>query len=324
MTERVNITIIGLGRIGVSMGLALKQAENVEIVITGHDKEPNRTQQALRRKAIDKGDWNLPRSVEKADLVILALPLSEIRDTLTYIADVLRPNAVVTDTAILKAPVLLWAKEILPQNVHFVGGHPIVRDIIPDVDAARADIFRGEVYVVCTTVLAQPKAVKLVTNMINLLGARPLFMDPQEHDALIAGVEQAPYVLAMVLTHAVTQSSGWSDMRKLAGAQLEASTFTASTDPADLALQFQENREHLLSWIDLLQRYLAHWRQLIEEESPERVEEVIETLMTARREWIEAALKGKWEEESPAERGFPLASWLFGEFLIGRRRKRPK
>ena len=324
MTSRVNITIIGLGRVGISMGLALKRAEGVELVITGHDKEPKRTRLALQRKAIDKGEWNLPRSVEKADLVILALPLSAIRETLEYIAEDLRPNAVVTDTAALKVPVLRWAQELLPEHVHFIGGHPIVRDVIPDPEAAHAEVFKGEIYCLSTTPSARPEAVKLITNMIKLLEAQPLFIDPQEHDALIAGVEQAPQVLAIVLTHAVTQSSGWRDMRKLAGAQLEASTFITNPDPADLALQLQANREHLMSWLDLLERYLAHWRRLIEEGPPEKVEEALDALQSARKAWIEAALKGKWEEEGDVEKAFSLRDWLFGQSFTRRWREQRK
>ncbi len=324
MSPRVNITIIGLGRVGVSIGLALKKAEEVDLFITGHDKEPKRTRSAVQHKAIDKGEWNLHRSVENADLIILALPLPAIRETLGYIAEDLRPNAVVTDTATLKGPVLAWAEELLPPHVHFIGGHPIVRDVIPEPEAARADVFEGEIYCLCTTPSAQPKAVRLVTNLINLLNARPFFMDPQEHDALVAGVEHAPQVLAIALAHAVTQSSGWRDMRKLAGAQLEAGTFLTNPDPEDLALQFRENREHLISWLDLLQRYVTHWRRLIETGTPEHIEDALRALQAARQEWIEAALKGRWEEEPTVEKTFSLRNWFFGESFARRRHDRRK
>ena len=322
MSAKVHITIIGLGRIGTALGRALKQAASDQVYIVGHDKDPERARVAVREKAIDRGEWNLPRSVEGADLVILALPLSAIKETLAYIAEDLRPNAVVTDTAPLMVPPLRWAQDTLPQEVHFIPGHPIVRDVLPSSEVPSPDIFRDEFYCLGTTASAHPKAVKLLTDMLNLIGARPFFLQPEEHDALMAGVEQTPRVLALALLHAVTQSPGWRDMRKLAGVQFEAATYTTYADAEGLVAELLSNREHVLSWLESMEKHLAHWRGLLEAGDEERLHEHVRVLLDAREQWLKAALAREWEEKGPQEKGFSFRHWLFGETFSRRWRER--
>ncbi len=322
MTKPVRLTIIGLGRTGLGLGMALKAVAGDQIHIVGHDKDPERTRVASRRKAIDKGDWNLPRSVEEADLVILAIPFSQVRETLTFIAEALRPQAVVTDTAALMTPVLRWAESILPEEVHFIPGHPILRDVIGDDEAVSPDMFRDVIYCVGTTAQAHPRAVKLVSDMISLIAARPLFLQPEEHDALIAGVEQTPQVMALVLLHALTRSPGWKDLRKLAGAQMEAGTYITVGDAEALVDMLLANGEHLFPWLEGLEAHVRYWRQLLEEGDRDRVVEHVRTLQEAREAWIRAALEGRWEETPRSGKRFSPWDWLFGESFTRRWRGR--
>ena len=93
-TNRPRITIIGLGLIGGSIGLALRASEAASAVI-GHDIEPNASKKAKKLGAVDKSDWNLISACEESDLIILAIPLSGIEDTLTAIGPYLRPGCVI-------------------------------------------------------------------------------------------------------------------------------------------------------------------------------------------------------------------------------------
>src|SRR5512135_1823647 len=102
------ITIVGLGRIGGSIGLALKQA-NADLEIIGHDKDSRTAGLAQKRGAVDKTEWNLLNACDGAGLVVLALPLGAIRDTLKVLGNELQPGVIVTDTATTKTPVLEWA-----------------------------------------------------------------------------------------------------------------------------------------------------------------------------------------------------------------------
>src|SRR5512140_3676546 len=160
------ITIVGLGLIGGSIGLALKKAK-VDTEIVGHDKNSDVARRALKMGAVDKTEWNLPSSCEGASMVILALPLDGVRETLPAISPVLTPGVIVTDTATSKAPVMEWAKA-LPEGVHFVGGDPGLSPrrggSARGIDAASADLFQGATYSLTASISAAPSAIETMTN----------------------------------------------------------------------------------------------------------------------------------------------------------------
>lgn len=318
----VRVTIIGLGRVGTSIGLALKQS-TAPVYIVGHDREPEQVRKALRLRAIDEGEWNLPRSVEGTDLVVLAVPFSELADTFRYIAQDLRENAVVMDTASVKEPVLRWATEILPAQVHFVGGHPIVRDVHMGQEHASADLFRDEIFALCPAPEVNAKAVQLVTDMVTALGAQPLFLDAVEHDSMMAAVEHLPQLLALALGRTVMGEPSWREMRKLAGGQFEAATFWGEGDPKAVVAQLMANRERVLQWLEMLRRQLAWWQQQLQALSHEPLEEAVQPLFETRSAWLTAAMTKRWERPEEPVTPMSFADWLFGQTFVRRWRQKP-
>jgi len=117
----VQITIVGLGQIGTSIGLALAGRQEL-IYRVGHDREIGIARQAEKMGALDKVAINLPAAVSEADIVMLSLPVDQIHDTLAIIKEDLKAGAVVMDTSPTKQAVMNWAAEILP-----VQGSEIVR-----------------------------------------------------------------------------------------------------------------------------------------------------------------------------------------------------
>src|SRR3990170_4770447 len=143
----VQISIIGLGQIGASIGLAL--AEHSQIVHrVGHDRDAATAQRAEKIGALDQVMLNLPAAVREADLVLLCLPIDQIRATLAIVAPDLKAGAVVMDTGPVKEVVAGWAQELLPQGSYYVGLTPVINPVyLHEVDsglnAAHADLFRG-------------------------------------------------------------------------------------------------------------------------------------------------------------------------------------
>src|SRR5688572_29072053 len=119
------LAIIGLGLIGGSLGLAIKRAEPVNTHVVGYDKDPKVTAAALKAGAIQEAASSLAEAVKDANLVVVATPVIAVRRVFEEMAPHLSRTAVVTDTASTKANVLRWAREVLPTNVNFVGGHPM-------------------------------------------------------------------------------------------------------------------------------------------------------------------------------------------------------
>ena len=309
--SKPRITIVGLGLIGGSIGLALRQAGN-DYEVVGHDREHAVAGQARKLGAVSKTEWNLISACEQADLIIIATPVVAIKETLTAIAPYLKPGCLVTDTGSIKGPVVAWAKEILPDTVNFVGGNPIVSQegsLPTGIEGARADLFQGGLYCLTPSPEAAPQAVQLATDLVHLLGARPFFLDAAEHDGLVAGVDHLPFVLSAALLGTTVQSPAWREMRKLAGDAFHSVTRFSSSDAATYRDACLTNGENIVRWIDACLARLEELREVIAAQEAEKLEKTFEEAMSVRDRWLRDKADGRWElaEETsalPSQQGF--------------------
>jgi len=309
--SKPRITIVGLGLIGGSIGLALRQAGN-DYEVVGHDREHAVASKARKLGAVSKTEWNLISACEGADLIIIATPVVAIKETLTAIAPYLKPGCLVTDTGSIKGPVVAWAKEILPDTVNFVGGNPIVSQegsLPTGIEGARADLFQGGLYCLTPLPEAAPQAVQLATDLVHLLGAKPFFLDAAEHDGLVAGVDHLPFVLSAALLGTTITSPAWREMRKLAGDAFQSVTRFSSSDAATYRDACLTNGENIVRWIDACLARLEELREVIAAQEAEKLEETFEEAMSVRDRWLRDKADGRWElaEEisaSPPQQGF--------------------
>lgn len=320
MGEKLKIAIVGLGLIGTSAGLALRRYQD-RVTVTGHDRDSSVAGMARKLGAVDRTEWNLISAVAGADRILLALPLAEMRETLQAIAADLKPGCLVVDTADVKGPVLAWARELLPDTVSFVGGHPIVIPEKSGQEGARADLFERKLFCLVADVAAQPGAVRLAADLVEALGGKPFFMDATEHDGLAAAVEHLPRLMAAVLTTLAGQSSGWSDMRKVAGGQFYTSTAMTADSGQVVAAGLLANREHLLYWLDAFVAEMTEWRRRLEAGDQQRLAEDLEQSLFTGRQWLADYTEGSWEREAPVMELPTARGMLRDMFGFGRGRK---
>src|SRR5512136_185243 len=133
------IAVVGLGLIGGSIGLALKRAGSDGVELVGYARRPETADRALQLGAIDRIEGTLAAAVQKAALVILAIPTMSMKEMLSEIAPHLPAGCTVTDVASTKLQVMQWAEEILPPGAGFVGGHPMAGKEMSGIDVAEAD-----------------------------------------------------------------------------------------------------------------------------------------------------------------------------------------
>lgn len=317
--SKPSVTIVGLGLIGTSMGLALRASKAVDQVV-GHDRNRVISNQAKSVGAVDKVDWNLVSACERADLVILATPFDAIAPTLTAIAADLHPGCVVMDTATVKQPVLSAATSSLPSGVHFVGSNPILGRTVEGSgpEAARADLFHGAVFCIVPAPSADGGAVKLVSDLVALLGATPLFLDAAEHDGLLAAVDHLPGLVALSLLQMTTGQPTWRELRKMAGSTFESATRAGMVNPQAQAALYRANRENLVRWLDLYTNSVREVRRMVAEDSPELAERLTNA-DSERRAWLTDWRAGRWQEGPDTEMPEPpsLLEGLLGG--LGRR-----
>lgn len=295
----VKITIIGLGQIGASMGLALA-AHKDRVIVTGHDKEFSVEQRAKKLGAVDQTNHNLPGSVENADLVILALPVNEIRDTFHYIAQDLRKDAVVVDTAPVKAQVVKWARELLPDSAHYVGIVPAIGTehlsmAETALDSARAGLFSKGIFLVSAPPGTPGEAVKLVSDLIDLLGSTPVMTDFVESDGLMTTTHLLPQLISAALLNSTIGQPGWNDLRKTASRNYYAATsaLADSDGPESLGMASIHDRENTLRVLDNFINALIDLRDDLESDE-DAFRKRLSSALNGRINWLLERSKAEW------------------------------
>jgi len=281
----VRVTIVGLGLIGGSIGLALRQGNKSGWEIVGYSRRQETVANALSLGAIERGEANLKDAVKQAEFVIIATPVLTVEEIFSKIAPHLPSGCIVTDVASTKVQVMKWAKEILPLTVDFIGGHPMAGRETYGIQAAEAELFHGCTYCLTPSGKASSKSIDMVISMVKKLGAIPFFIDAQEHDSLVAGISHLPMLLSAALVSLTTKNSSWSKMSKLAASGYHDLTRLASGSPEVNSHICLSNQEAIVSWIDEFSQELERYRQLVAK-GDKRLEQALTEANTARQEWL--------------------------------------
>jgi prephenate dehydrogenase len=281
----VLVTIIGLGLIGGSIGLALRQAKGSEWEIVGYSRRRESVANALNLGAIERGEATLEDAVKQVEFVIIATPVLTVKEIFSKIVPYLRSGCIVTDVASTKAQVMKWAEEILPPKVDFIGGHPMAGRETYGIQAARAELFQRCTYCLTPSGKASPKSIDTVVSMVKKLGAIPFFIEAQEHDNLVAGISHLPMVLSTALVSLTTNDPSWSEMSKLAASGYHDLTRLASGNPKVNAHICLSNQEAIVNWIDKFSQELERYRQLVAK-GDKRLEQTLTAANKARLEWL--------------------------------------
>jgi len=195
------ISIIGVGLIGGSFGLALKEKKpNFKIV--GIDKQKI-IEKAIARGAIDEGTINLEKGIKEADIVILATPVKTILDLLPQINPFLKKGCLVTDTGSTKGQIVEKANKILSKDKFFIGGHPMAGSEKYGIDSADPHLFQDKIYILTPTNKSNLIAIEKIFLLINMIGAKRLILDPLEHDRIVGAVSHLPQIMAISLTNMI-------------------------------------------------------------------------------------------------------------------------
>jgi prephenate dehydrogenase len=289
----INITIIGMGLIGASLGMAIREANEKEAqlgptMITGYDQNRRATGEARGRLAIDREARTLEDALRDAQLVIVAVPVQSIQAVFTQIAPLLPNGAVVTDVASTKAQVLEWARALLPATVEFIGGHPMAGKELSGVAAADPALFAGAIYCLTPSSRARQSAINLVETMIAQIHAKVYYIDAAEHDAYVAGVSHLPFMLSTALADLVSRSPGWKEMAPLAATGFRDMSRLASGDAEMHRDICMTNRVALTRWMEETAQWLLDARDMIEEGESDQLLDLFTRARTAREDWLSA------------------------------------
>lgn len=220
------VAVVGLGLIGGSIALAVRQTWPQSLVIGVDDKDV--LERAMVHHAIDVAADDLVVMAE-AELVILAAPVRQNIDLLEDLDQHVSGSAIVTDVSSTKQEIVDRARQ-LPPRFTFIGGHPLGGAPRGGIDYARADLFRGRPWLFTPTSDDAGQALERLQRFVTALGAKPHVMTPAEHDRLLAYLSHLPQLTASTLMHVVGEAAGQQGL-SLTGRGLADTTRLASSPP---------------------------------------------------------------------------------------------
>jgi len=319
----VQITILGLGQIGASMGLALK-ARNLDVRLVGHDKDMGTAKEAQQLGAVDEVKYNLPASVREARIILLALPFAGVRETLEIILPDLQEGTLILDTAPAKATVAAWAKELLPPGRFYIGLTPAINpNYLHGTDfgvkAARADLFDKGLMVVNAPMGTPENVFNLVMELVTLFGALPLLMDTAEADGVFAAIHMLPQLASSALLDSTVDKPGWQEARKLAGRPYASVTSGSAyhDDVASLRDSVLENRENVVRLLNTYISSLLRMRDEIDSNDRDALSERLEAAWSGRIRWFDERLAADWLQREGPQIDVPTFSERVNQTLFG-------
>jgi len=251
------ITIIGVGLIGGSLGLALKE-NRPNFKIIGIDKQ-GVIERAIARGAIDEGTVNLEEGIKEADTVILATPVKTILNLLPQINPFLKKGCLVTDTGSTKGQIVERANKILSKDTFFIGGHPMAGSEKYGIDSADPHLFQDKTYILTPTKKSNLIAIEKIFSLIEMIGANRLIINPLEHDRIVGAVSHLPQIIAVSLTNTISmlaQEENNNNYLKAIGEGFKEMTRIASSPYKIWEDICDTNQENILEMIQEFRNYL--------------------------------------------------------------------
>ncbi len=308
----IHVAIIGLERLGASLGLALKryaQSKDARhtFIVTGSDERSYNEKTAKAKGAVDGNARSPIAAAEKAQIVALTAPYYQVEDFYRAAGPALKPGVVVLDFSALKKPSIQWAAEHLPHDpelaAYMVGltavlNPEVLYDPTPEIEGAREDLFDRGTVIVTPSADCPSEAVELAVEFARIIGAEPHFMDPDEHDGLAAATEGLPVLVGAAVFRSLSNADGWADLRRLTNPAFGLMTHGLRFQHADsLWALLHYNRQNTARYLTSLIETLEALRDSLEQdEDGLEMEAALVRAAEKYKEWEGQRFANIWEK----------------------------
>jgi prephenate dehydrogenase len=283
------VSIIGVGLLGGSLGLALRQRKLAESV-TGYVRRAASVRECEQFGAVDKATRDIHEAVAGAELVVLCTPIAQMRTLVEQMLPALETGAIITDVGSVKGSVVRELEPLVANvGAHFIGSHPMAGAEKMGVSAARADLFINAVCVVTPARKSSKTSVRKVEGLWKSVGARLLKMTPALHDELVSRSSHLPHVVAAALACRVLDPSQPKQQAALCANGFRDTTRIASGSPEmwrDIAVA---NRDNLSKSLGVLIEDLQDFQGLLERGKTDAISAFFERAKKRRNKWSSRA-----------------------------------
>lgn len=266
------VSIVGVGLIGGSLALALKEKKVVEH-IKGFGRNESRLKKAKELNIIDSYSTSL-KDMAEAEMLVLATPVGNFIPIIKEIGKYLKKKTVVIDVGSVKGSLVYEIEKILPEGVSFVGVHPIAGSDKTGFEYARKDLFVNSRVIITPTENTDKDALDKVSNLWSKIGATVELMDPYEHDRVYALVSHLPHLASFCLVQAVAEAD--NTLLKYAGSGFKDTTRIAKSSPELWSDIFLMNSENILNFLEIYMQKLVEIKNLIVREDSDALKKFIQ------------------------------------------------
>jgi prephenate dehydrogenase len=276
------LTVIGVGLIGSSFALKLKQLGLVDEVV-GCGRNRDNLIRAIELGVIDRAESDPTLAVADADLVILAVPLGSIAPIYKRIQPYLSRNAIVTDVGSAKASVISEIAGLLGEcPANFVPGHPIAGRERSGVEAADSELYQQHRVILTPLTHTNTEAITQVSQLWQAVGAQVSMMTASYHDEVFAATSHLPHLLAFALVDMLNEHPELGNVFQYTAGGFRDFTRIASSDAAmwrDIAIQ---NHSAILKWLEAYQAELDKLAELLKKQDATELHQLFTAAKTAR------------------------------------------
>jgi prephenate dehydrogenase len=284
------ITIIGVGLLGGSIGLAVKR-RNLAREVAGFVRREGGLKECEKAGAVDFATTDLLAAVSNSDLVILCTPLARMRSLAQQFLPALKRGAIVTDVGSVKAGVLRELELLVKKHgANFIGSHPMAGAEKTGVCAARENLFENAVCVLTPTKKSSAVAIRKLELFWKSLGARVLKLDATWHDFMVSRSSHLPHVVAAALANLVLNPASQKSQAQLCASGFRDTTRIASGSPEmwrDIALA---NRKYISRSVDAFVLEIKKFQSALKGGDEKAVEKYFATAKQRRDNWCAKAV----------------------------------
>ena len=279
------VTIVGVGLLGGSLGLVLKE-QGIAKTVVGIGRRQSNLELAVELGAIDRFFSEPQEAVRDSDFIVLATPVD------TYVPHVQRwgqhvpAEAIISDVGSVKGQLVFDLEAALPETVHFVGAHPIAGKEKSGVAYATSQLFKNARCIVTPTLQTHKASLDKVRRVWEQAESEVLSMDPMVHDWVLGAVSHLPHIAAFSLMHVLDDLQGQTSknlsLLDFSGGGLRDTTRIAASSPEmwrDICLA---NRENLLKMVDQYISQLQAFKQLMNDQDGSGLADNVEQAKTLR------------------------------------------
>ncbi len=269
----MKISIIGVGLIGGSMALKLKE-KNLASFIYGIDNNTQHISEALDLKIIDAG-VDLEHGIKNSDLIILAIPVDAARKMLPSVLDLVSDQQTVMDAGSTKAGIVHAVKNH-PKRSRFVAFHPMWGTENNGPKSAIAESFSGKAGVICNKEESADDALATVEKVVNALDMHMIYMNAEDHDVHTAYISHISHITSYALANTVLEKEREEEtIFQLASSGFSSTVRLAKSHPEMWVPIFKQNKENVLDVLNEHITQLRKFKSALEKENYEYLEELI-------------------------------------------------